>query len=120
MENPYVMCDEYGEVINHQQTFEELARILKKKGAVVFGWSDREGTHFDVVLTLQPTQFGLLQGGQRGSTDLFVGVRGMGCFGFDRYETKSHWHYIEGKIGHMGPVTGQAFGELINGVRKYL
>lgn len=116
-----VQYDEWGEVINSEQTYDSLAKVLKKDGAVVFGWTDGDVTHFDVVLTLNPKQFGSLQGGQRGSTDLFVGVRGFGCFGFDRYAPDTHWHYIEQKLGgRFGHVTGLAFAELINGVKKYL
>ena len=112
--------DEYNEVINHQDTYEDIASTLESEGRVVIGWSDEQGTHFDLLFNIEVPQFGSLQGGQRGMTDLFVTILGRGGFGFTKTETETHAGYIAGKFGGGLGSTAEKLAELINRIRKEL
>ena len=112
--------DEYGDVVNHEQTYQALAQKLKKDGSVIIGWTDGQGSHHDVLFNLQPKQFGSLQGGMRGSTDLFVSVMRVGCFGFDKSRMDTFHTYTGEKLGIGGSATTVELTELINQVRKQL
>lgn len=112
--------DEYGEVINSEKTFEGLAEILQKHTATIIGWTDLHGTHFDILLVVQPIQVGTLQRGLKARTDLFVSISGFGMFGFDIEREDTHSSYVGEKLQLGGGVTTEEVTNLINGVRRNL
>ncbi len=116
--------DEYGEVLNSPETFESIAVILQQVGSCLIGWTDEEGTHFDILFTWRVgnvPSFGTLQGGVKGS-DLFISIMRIGSFGFELKNSDTDGGYYEEKLVrnmNLGS-TREAIAELINGVKKYL
>lgn len=80
---PNVNMDEHGEVINGPKTYTALTQHLAHGGSAIIGWTDEEGTHLDILLTLQPFQAGTVQRGYRGATDLFVAIMSIGAGAFE-------------------------------------
>jgi hypothetical protein len=113
--------DEYGEVINHGETYREIAQYLAYEDRpVLIGWTDQEGTHFDIMFVVNPIMFGTnIQGGLK-QNDLFVGVMRQGIFGFIIKDENTHHGYIAEKLGMSPCVTTEKLAELINGVKKEL
>lgn len=112
-----VSYDDWREVMNSDQTYEEVARILRSGTPVVLGWTDGGGTHLDVLFAWRARQYGSLRGGLRAGTDLFVSVMRIGAFGFEAPGNgPSHVNYISSKLGS----TTDALADLINGVRQRL
>ena len=64
--------DKYGEIINGQDTYKEIADKLKKGKSVIIGWTDQEMTHQDILFTggAYKEEDNILQGGLLPS-DLF-------------------------------------------------
>lgn len=117
-----VNLDEWREVVNGDNTFNQIASDLHERGAVIIGWTDQASTHWDILLTLCPKQYGSLQGGLRGRSDLFVSVMRRGCFGFDVSSSSPlHPSYVAEKFGETerNP-TIIALTELINGIMAAL
>ena len=111
-----------GEIINGKMTYRDIAGELKLRGSCVIGWTDEIGSHFDILFVNDPIMYGVMQGGLRrgDKRNLFVSIMRLGAFGSD-INTKSHWNYYNEKLGNrFGKDTGEKFGELINGVKKYL
>lgn len=113
-----VNYDDWREVINGPETYAEIAARLLTQGAVIIGWTDQNSTHYDILFTMRPAQFGSLQGGVRGPRDLFVSIMRRGCFAFDILSMPSlHPGYIQEKLGISTECpTSVALTELINGV----
>lgn len=128
--------DEYGEITNGENTFREIATQLAMGDAVLIGWTDGRGTHFDFLFKYRAAAnaaqtFGgaivagvflsnNFQGGIRPS-DLFVSIMRKGAFGFELRDTNTNWGYYDEKLGGgLGEVTGQAVADLINGIKKEL
>lgn len=44
--------EKYGEVINGENTYKAIAKNLKNGKSVIVGWTDEEGTHFDILFSL--------------------------------------------------------------------
>ena len=113
--------DEYGEVINGELTYKGIAEELAGN-AVIVGWSDGNGMHFDILFTLHASRYGnQIQGGIKPPSDLFVSIMGWGAFAFEIDEADTHPGYYEEKLGNLasfGEATSGALAELINGVRK--
>lgn len=110
--------EEYGEVINDKETYEEIAELLLVDKPVLIGWTDQEGTHLDIIFILNPMIFGSnIQGGLR-QRDLFVGIMRFGIFGFEINDDDTHYGYIGEKLGMGNNVTAKKLAELINGVKK--
>ncbi len=109
--------DEYGEVINGDLTYKGIAEELKSN-AVLVGWTDQDGTHFDVLFTLTTLIYGTVQGGIK-KKDLFVSIMRKGAFGFEVENIDTHPNYYSEKLAGMGS-TAEKFAELVNGVKKYL
>lgn len=110
--------DNYGEVINHQTTYQEVARILvSKEQPVILGWTDERSTHYDILFTYNVWNeyHGQLQGGIKRS-DLFVSIMRLGAFGFEIEKTDTHASYYSEKLG----VFSEELTELINGIKKEL
>lgn len=111
----------YGEVINGEETFEEIATALDVFGRMFIGWTDEEGTHFDILFVHKPVLAGNnFQGGIRPITDLIVAIMRKGAFAFDVDKDDTHYMYYAEKL-HLGDdITSVKLGELINGIKKEL
>ena len=111
--------DEYGVVVNSPETFEALANYLRNRPTILFGWTDNEGSHLDVLLAL-PDQIGPLNRMDSGSK-LIVAVAGYGMFGFRvRGDSPLHFAYLGEKLGMTPSVTAEALADLVNGVMREL
>lgn len=113
--------DEYDEVINGEDTYISIAEELPTRSVLV-GWTDGEGTHFDILFTLYALRFGSqIQGGINPATDLFVSIMRRGAFAFDPSNTDTHAGYYAEKLGGgLGTECGEKVAELINGVKRHL
>lgn len=113
--------DEYGEVINGEETYKGIAEELRTN-AVIIGWTDEQMSHFDILFTFTAISFGSqIQGGVKPRSDLFVSVMRKGSFAFDISNEGTHWGYYDEKLhGGFGEITGQKVADLINGVKRYL
>ncbi len=111
--------DDYSEVLNAPETFEEIADVLKAGSACFIGWTDEQSTHFDILFTFRSRGFGTHQGGVR-PMDLFVSIMRLGAFGFEIEHTDTHPEYYAEKLHCGGGATAVALAELINGVKKEL
>lgn len=107
--------DSWGEVVNGDATYDEIASQLNSGKAVLIGWTDGEGTHFDILFTRNPVGIGNYQGGVRRS-DLFVSIMRVGSFGFEVNGLVKFPGYIEEKMTHRLGSTAQHLADLINAV----
>ena len=114
--------DEYGEVVNGEETYQQIAELLRLTSSVLVGWTDGEMTHYDILFTQMPVAFGTnIQGGIKPMGDLFVSIMRRGAFAFDIRNTDTHWSYYNEKLnGGFGETTGQKIADLINEVKKLL
>lgn len=110
--------DEYGEVINGEKTYKEIAYQLKAGNSVIIGWTDEEYTHYDVLFSLNVVKEGELQRGLKWN-DLFVSVMSIGAFGFLTNDEKASG-YVGEKLGMGNNITTEKLTELINGIIKVL
>lgn len=106
--------DDYGEVINGENTYKEISYQLKHGNSVIIGWTDGEGTHLDILFSVNVVKEGILQGGLRWS-DLFVSIMRIGCFGFTT-DGEKHSGYVGEKLNLRDNVTTDKLTELINGI----
>jgi len=114
METFRIKTDEEGEVLNHEQTYREIAMRLIDD-AVIIGWTDGLGTHYDILFTNTAVREGdHIQWGIKPYNDLFVSIIRRGAFAFERCE--HHPDYYAEKLGIDSGPTADALGELINGV----
>lgn len=111
--------DEYGEIINGEKTYKEIAHILRTGRSVIIGWTDEEYTHLDLLFSLSPYKqsSNYLQRGLRGINEVYVCIIGIGAFGFDIDGEKSS-EYISEKLNIHGQPTVDKLTELINGIIK--
>ena len=111
--------DEYGEVINGEDTYFEIAKHLMEGESVGIGWTDEDSTHFDIIFTLGITKYGMFQGGIK-ADDLFVSILHWSSYGF-RTDGIKLGGYIQEKLRLSDyDVTGEKVKELINGVIECL
>ena len=111
--------DEYGEVINGEDTYREIAKNLMEGESVGIGWTDEDSTHFDIIFTLGIKKYGLFQRGIK-ANDLFVSIIGWSSYGFKTDDIKLGG-YIQEKLRLSDyDVTGEKVKELINGVIECL
>ena len=113
--------DDYNEVINGEGTYQEIAKELKENNAVLIGWTDNLGTHFDIMFKLgakKPLSGNYIQRGIRGYY-LFIGIIDHTFYGFSPESTKD-WTYIAEKLRMGDNQTTQKVAELINGVIEEL
>ena len=110
--------EKYGEVINGENTYKTIAKNLKNGKSVIVGWTDEEGTHFDILFSLNVVKEGPLQGGLRWN-DLFVSIMKIGAFGF-LIGSEKHSGYIGEKLNLGDNITTEKLTELINGIIGYL
>lgn len=114
--------DEYGEVLNSEETYKSIAVELKSglTRSVLIGWTDGLQSHFDIMFTLRPTGFGHFQRGIR-TSDLFVSIMSVGAFGFEITDRETHYGYYDEKFGRFfGEASSQQLADLINGVKRHL
>jgi hypothetical protein len=112
--------DTYGEVINGPETYKGIAEELGSN-SVLIGWTDQQGTHFDILFTLHALPYGNnIQGGIQPRTDLFVSIMRWGAFAFEIKDEDTHAGYYSEKLGGGMGSTAEALAELINGVKKLL
>ena len=111
--------DEYGEVINGEDTYFEIAKHLMEGESVGIGWTDEDSTHFDIIFTLGIAKYGLFQGGIK-ADDLFVSIIGWSSYGFKTDGVKLGG-YIQEKLRLSNyDITGEKVKELVNGVIECL
>lgn len=117
-----VQTDDYGEVVNGENTFKVIAQLLANSIPVMVGWTDGHMSHFDILFTYEAHRYGSqIQGGIHPESDLLVSIMGRGAFGFEVKDEDTHWGYIDGKFGNFfGETTGGELANLINGVKKNL
>lgn len=111
--------DEYGEIINGNDTIIKISKRLKEGQSVIIGWTDEEYTHLDLLFNFSTHKEGMLQRGLRGN-ELFVSIISVGAFGFDVRDREIHSGYISEKLNIYGKPTITKLAELINGIIKEL
>ena len=111
--------DEYGEIINGDDTVIEISKRLKEGQSVIIGWTDEKYTHLDLLFNYKTYKEGMLQRGLRGN-ELYVSIISLGAFGFDVKDREIHKGYISEKLNIRGEPTVSKLAELINGVIKEL
>lgn len=120
--NTLPKTDSYGEFQNDITTYQFISHSLKVNGSVIVGWTDGNGTHYDILFSIPAgfPEFNTLQGGLF-STYLFVSIMRVGAFGFKIAEdpTIDSSYYAE-KLGLPIHFTAGAVAELVNGVRADL
>ena len=113
--------DNYGEVINGEETYKKIAEELLNTGKCIIGWTDKEFDHRDILFTYKPKHLaGGLQRGLRWSY-LYVSIMDFSCMGFliesDRDNQKDNV-YIKEKLNLNNSHCDNKICELINGVIK--
>lgn len=115
--------DEYGEVINGDDTYETIATYVRFGRPVIIGWTDQHGTHFDILFNrINPGgKYGNnFQGGIKPYGDLFVSIMRMGAFAFEIENDDTHPGYFNDKLGGMLGTSAEKIAELINNVKLRL
>ena len=113
--------DEYGEVINHEETYDAIAEVLRAVGHLLIGWTDQEGTHFDILLVSGVPSYGTnIQGGIHPARDLFVSIMRRGAFAFDTGNDDTHPGYYDEKLGGGLGTSKEPLAELLNQVKRRL
>ena len=110
--------NDYSEVINDRETYREIAENLQRCN-VLIGWTDEQGTHFDILFTKHVDGYGTHRGGIR-LTDLFISIMRRGAFSFEIEQNDTHSGYYNEKLGGRMGSTSEKLAELINGVKKEL
>lgn len=110
--------NEYGEIINGDRTYQEIAKRLLNSETVGIGWTDEDFTHFDIIFKLGlDCKYGDFQRGIRREY-LFVGIIDHTFYGF-RPDSIKEGNYIQEKL-RMNNSCGDKVAELINGIIKCL
>lgn len=113
--------DSWGEVINGDSTYREIADALRSERSILIGWTDEMGSHFDILFTHRAYSKGYLQRGVR-KDDLFVSIMGVGAHGFEVKDIPMHPNYIAEKFSsgvYMGN-SKDKLAELLNEIRLRL
>ncbi len=112
-----VNLDKWGEVINGTKTYEQIAYFLRTSKNCIIGWTDEQGTHYDILFTLKPIKIGTLQRGLHGDNELFISIVGGTTFGFKvNRANELDESYIAEKLMITGKDTIKKISDLINGV----
>lgn len=111
--------DIYGEIINGKDTYFKISKHLIKGESVGIGWTDENGTHFDIIFTLGIKKYGIFQRGIKPNY-LFVNIIDWSCYGFSVNDVKIGG-YIQEKLRLSGEsIIGEKVKELVNGVIECL
>lgn len=110
----------YGEVINGQDTYDDIALCISGGKNCLIGWTDEQMSHFDILfhykwIWVEGSQ---IQGGIRPKSDLFVSIMRMGFFAFEIDHLDTDSGYYAEKLNMSTGITGEKLAELINGVKK--
>ena len=113
--------DNYGEVINGEETYKKIAEELLNTGKCIIGWTDQGYDHRDILFTYQPKHLGGdLQRGLRWCY-LYISIMSHSCMGFliesDRDNQKDNG-YIKEKLNLHNNDCDDKICQLINGVIK--
>jgi hypothetical protein len=115
--------DEYGTILNGEDTIQEIALALATDGLALIPWTDEHGTQLDILFAWRPAlcspSSSLVQRGIR-PTDLFVSIMSLGAFGFELDHDDTHAGYYGEKFRLTGDQTCRALADLINGVKRAL
>ena len=115
--------DEYGEIINGNETYSVIADKLINGQSVIIGWTDEGCDHRDILFTLRPQKFGTLQRGLNWNSHLYISIIDFSCMGFlleHKTDNRKHNSYIMEKLRlHDNPCDNKIC-ELINGVIEFL
>lgn len=112
--------DNYGEIINGEQTYDEIAKALKDGESVIIGWTDEQGSHFDILFNMHAVRKGSqIQFGIRPETDLFVSIMRVGSFAFEINQSSLHTGYVNEKFGNFfgENITSASLTKLINEIK---
>lgn len=110
--------DSYGEIINGEETFKEIALNLVRGKSVIIGWTDQKYDHRDIMFTYNIRQYGNLQRGLHGCY-LFVSIIDCNSMGFmieRKTDNRKHIGYIKEKLRLHDNNCDDKICELINGV----
>lgn len=110
--------DKYGEIINGENTYKEIALNLIKGKPVIIGWTDQVYDHRDIMFTYDVKQYGNLQRGLHGCY-LFVSIIDFTSMGFmieKKSDNVKHDSYIKEKLRLYGNHCDEKICELVNGV----
>lgn len=114
-----IQHDEYGEILNGEQTYNGIAWDLNNGLSFLVGWTDGLGSHYDILLSYRPMHIASnpVQGGIHPKSDLFVSIMRVGAFAFDVGTTDTHWTYYAEKLGLGHGATVEKLTEFINGIK---
>ncbi len=124
-----MITDDYGEIINDKNNYDDIAQLLFVGSPVIIGWTDELGSHYDILFNYKATHPALsnrmwhnqIQGGIRPATDLFVSIMRVGCFAFEVGNMYLAPNYYVAKLGlNCGSNTTDKIAELIDGVKRSL
>lgn len=113
--------DEYGEIINGEETYNKIAKDLLEKGKCLIGWTDGAYDHRDILFTYNGSlkHYGNLQGG-RHNCRLWVSIAGVSCNAFliedGGIDNTKHNSYIAEKLMLHENSCDMEICNLINGV----
>lgn len=118
--------DTWGEVINGPDTYLDLWSSILPGKAMLIGWTDGRGTHYDVLFVLGTYSAGHIQRlhptlvqQMQHSPVLFVSILGLGAFGFAIGDDEAlHPEYVAEKLNIGGPPTAEALTVLLNGLKS--
>ena len=111
--------DEYGEIVNGENTYKVISDKLKESKGVLIGWTDGLLSHYDIYFSLGvEVKQGNIQRGIK-PWDLFIGIIGHNFYGFNS-DNEKHWTYIAEKLELGNNETSEKVAELVNGVIRNL
>lgn len=116
--------DKYGEVINGNDTYNNIAMRLVKGQLVLIGWTDEGFDHRDIMFIYKSDGDNLRKFGdniQRGMrwSNFFIGIIPDKFYGFnieDQTDNRKHETYLKEKLSLNENSCDDKICELINGV----
>lgn len=114
--------DSYGEIINGEETYKQIASDLLDTGKCIIGWTDEKYDHRDILFTYQPKKYGTLQRGLRWCY-LYVSIMSFSSMGFlieSNRDNRKHNSYIMEKLNLSDNHCDNKICELINGVISFI
>ena len=113
--------DKYNEIINGEETYNDIALALKSDTSIIIGWTDEDSMHYAILFScnVKKIEKNLLQHGIR-TNYLFVSIMGIGAFAFRQDVTNHGAGYVSEKLNVHGNNTTEKLAELINGVIEKL
>ena len=115
--------DKYGEIINGESTYRNIADKLMEGKSVIIGWTDEEYDHRDILFTFRPQKYGTLQRGLNFPSHLYISIMAFSCMGFlieNDTDNRKYPSYIKEKLRLSNNSCDDKICELINGVIKYI